>query len=72
MIYEETGLREKVIRIAEQAGFRAEVGGKCPCGEVYAVSITELALAHSMPPCKEFVDKEMDEYLHFINQGLLN
>lgn len=58
-------VRREVEEFAKKSKMKPVVGGRCPCGGVFLAD-REVGVEHSIPTCKEFDNKEADEYLLFV------
>ncbi len=49
----------------------SEVSGTCPCGKKFEVckekKTGSYCVTHELPMCKEFKEKEVEDYLHWVN-----
>lgn len=43
--------------------------GKCPCGQMIAVSTHPPAVMHAMPYCQKFLEFELDEFLTYVRRS---
>lgn len=45
---------------------RPDVGGRCPCGGLFAARDCDGAVFHTLPICEDFRNMDADAYLAFL------
>jgi len=66
-------LRQRLYEFAKQCGLSTQaLAGVCHCGGYFAVDLDPAGVFHSLPMCKEFKEKEPDEFLAYFNRTALN